>query len=169
MELSREREWRIKIENSTSVNSIMKIRSIFFGKYAGNFLNIILLLKKPFVCSVLCSRVNGSVHAIFVKKLFYLHLSTCYCFAEKPNEFRDNLWRRLILKYGLKFFNDFISKPPNSQLEMLFSDCSKILKDKTDVTDCAKIFVMALCKIHSQTDWEHCYLIYLLSLGIMFI
>lgn len=74
-------------------------------------------------------------------------------FCRKTNRFREILLRRLILKFGLKFFSDFISEPPNSQLEMLFSGCSKILKDKTDVTDSAKIFVAALGKIHSQTDW----------------
>ena len=56
-------------------------------------------------------------------------------------------------KFGLKFFSDFISEPPNSQLKMLFSCCSKILKDTTDAMNCAKIFVTALGKNPSQTDW----------------
>ena len=73
-------------------------------------------------------------------------------FCRNTNGFRSNLWPRLIAKFGLKFFSDFISESPKGQLELLFSGCVKILRSNADVTDCVKIFVTALGKIHSQTE-----------------
>ena len=51
-------------------------------------------------------------------------------FCRNTNEFREILWRRLILRFGLTFFSAFLSESPKSQLELLFSGCSKILNDR---------------------------------------
>ena len=42
-------------------------------------------------------------------------------FCRKTNALRENLWLRLILKFGLNFFSQFISETPKGQLELLFS------------------------------------------------
>ena len=67
-------------------------------------------------------------------------------FCRKTNEFRESLWLRLIFKFGLNFFDQFISETPKGQLELLFSGCAKILNKET-VKDCVKIFVLTLGKI----------------------
>ena len=71
-------------------------------------------------------------------------------FCRKTNGFRESLWPRLILKFGLNFFDQFISETPKGRLELLFSGCAKILNNETDIKDCVKIFVLTLGKIHSK-------------------
>ena len=73
-------------------------------------------------------------------------------FCKQTENFRDSLWCRLIYRFGMTFFHAFISEPPRTQLEMLYSGCSNILKCKTDVTDCVKLFVTGLAKIQSHSD-----------------
>ena len=127
---------------SVSVNSIMKItnKEYILSEVCREFLKYNPFTQKA--VSMLGLMFSGK----WVRTC-HLCQEAMLLFCRKTNEFRDSLRRRLILKFGLKFLNDFITEPPNSQLEMLFSGCSKILKDKTDVTDCAKIFVTALGKI----------------------
>ena len=61
---------------------------------------------------------------------------------------------RLIYRFGMTFFYAFISEPSRTQLEMLYSGCSNILKRKTDVTGCVDCIVQVcfLAKIHSHSD-----------------
>ena len=73
-------------------------------------------------------------------------------FCRQTENFRESLWCRLIYRFGMTFFHAFISEPPRTQLEMLYSGCSNILKSKTDVTDCVKLFVTGLAKIQSHSD-----------------
>ncbi|MCG8048788.1 MAG: reverse transcriptase family protein [Candidatus Thiodiazotropha taylori] len=75
-----------------------------------------------------------------------------YC--SNTNEFREILWSRLIMRFGLTFFSTFMLESPKSQLELLFSGCSKLLNDKTDIVDCVKIFVTSLVKIHPPADYS---------------
>ena len=73
-------------------------------------------------------------------------------FSCKTNVFRETLWDRLLHRLGMQFFSAFISESQKGQIEMLFSGCTKILKNDADVTDCVKIFVTSLTKVHSKPD-----------------
>ena len=69
-----------------------------------------------------------------------------YC--SQTVDFQETLWRRLIFRFGMHFFNSFMTESPNGQIELLYSGCSKLLNNKIDVTDCVKIFSTALAKLH---------------------
>ena len=129
MELRREREWRIKIENSASVNWVTHITQInkvyVLWEACREFPNYYHFTPKAIRMLGLMFSGKWVRMCHFVKKLyvFYLQLTTCYCFAEKKNkkkkktnEFREIL--EINSKFRLKFFSDFISEPPNSQLKM---------------------------------------------------
>ena len=69
-------------------------------------------------------------------------------FCSKTFDFQETLWRRLIFRFGMHFFNSFTSVSPKGQEELLFSGCSKLLNNRIDVSDCVKIFSTALAKFH---------------------
>ena len=70
-------------------------------------------------------------------------------FCSKAFDFQETLWRRLIFRFGIHFFNSIISVSNKGQVELIFSGCSKLLTNKTiDVIDCVKMFPSALAKLH---------------------
>lgn len=68
------------------------------------------------------------------------------------NNFRNVLWKRLLNRFGVNFFIDFISNPPESQIDLLFSGSRELLNDEKDVKDCMKIFLMSLAKLPSYSN-----------------
>ena len=91
------------------------LKSISFGKLVGNIPNIFHSYKEQFECWILCLWVDGFVFAIST-----IQLNICYYFVEKLMSLEKVFWPRLILKFGLNFFGQFISETPKGHLEQLF-------------------------------------------------
>ena len=64
-------------------------------------------------------------------------------------DIRDILWKRLLNRFGVKYYIEFISYPPEAQIDMLFSGSREILDDKKDVFDCIKIVLRYFEKLPS--------------------
>ena len=54
---------------------------------------------------------------------------------------------RLLSRFGVNYFNSFMSHSPERQLHLLFSRSREILNEEKDVTDCINIFLMSFSKI----------------------
>ena len=134
MRLTREREWFVKTENSSTVQSIMRITehnkeyvlweiSREFPKYY------------PFIQNAVCMlglMYSGSWLRLchLCQKATYTPTEHILLYCINTNDFRHTLWHRLIMRFGITFFSRFISESPNGQLEMLFSGCPKLLSEK---------------------------------------
>ena len=71
-------------------------------------------------------------------------------FCRCTEEFREHLWRKLIIRFGLGFFNLYIALPTDEQLALLFSGCHALLSNIDDIRDCLKLFVISLCKLNQN-------------------
>ena len=67
------------------------------------------------------------------------HLTLYYI---KLNDFREILWYRLLSRFGVNYFNSFMSHSPERQLDLLFFGSSENLIEEKDVIDCIKIFLI---------------------------
>lgn len=70
-----------------------------------------------------------------------------YC--AELSEFRDALWRRLLSRFGVKFYIESTSNPPKNQIDLLFTGSREILNNERDITDC---ILMSFMKIPSHSD-----------------
>lgn len=68
-----------------------------------------------------------------------------YC--TELEHFRETLWSRLIGRFGIEFFVNFITNPPEKQLHILFTGSRETLDAETDIYDFLKIFLIALMKV----------------------
>ena len=156
MQLVRDAEWNQKCVNSADANSIMRIkefnREYVFWEVSRAFPKYYSLIQKAvrmlgIMFSGLWVRECDLCHETVLEPTEHMLL-----FCSKTNVFRETLWGRLLYRFGMPFFSAFISESPKGQIEMHFSGCTKILKNDADVTDCVKIFVTSLIKVHSKPD-----------------
>ena len=76
-------------------------------------------------------------------------------FCISNEQFRNKLWKNMFNRFGIKFFNTFISLSPARQVNGLFSGCFNILENDTDINDCLKIFVTSLTKITNIKSYSY--------------
>ena len=69
-------------------------------------------------------------------------------FCTDNETFRTRLWQGLIYRFGVNFFNRFITLSPADQVNSLFSGCSNILQNEVDMKYCFRLFVVSLGKIN---------------------
>lgn len=67
-------------------------------------------------------------------------------------DIRDTLWERLLSRFGVNFYIQFISYPPETQIDMLYSGAREILDGEKDVIDCIKLFLRSFEKLPSPRN-----------------
>ena len=127
MKLAIDREWRLKSSNSTEVNSILRITDLNcefvfwevsreFPKYyafiqkAVHMLGLMFCGKWVRKCKLCQSYISNPTEHMLL-----------YC--SQIFDFQETLWRRLIFRFEMHFFNYFISESPNGQIELLYLGC----------------------------------------------
>ena len=118
-----------------------------------------VIRETPKLCKWQVSSPSIGFFCFLVIILWYIVCRSCGVVTNKLTEhlllfctdnetFRTRLWQSLIYRFGVNFFNRFITLSPADQVNSLFSRCSNILQNEVDMKYCFRLFVVSLGKIN---------------------